>query len=469
MELESLEHFKKTACDHLPRLTAGDFDWGLLHGRHVERLAAAWSAILREHGLGALVIHSGRAQRKYSRDDQYWPMVLTPHFNHWLPYEETPALLVFQTDSTPRLYFERHNSFWESPGSTNSTWNRTHFKIEQVSELSAVQIPSLATFIGDDLQLATALGFSHEQCNRDDVLNAADYLRTLKSEFEVACILRANELASVGHAALRDKFLGQAVSELELQHLFLASTAQTDQSLPYGSIVALGANAGVLHHVNYDPSTRKGDQSLLVDAGVKFNGYCSDITRTWARGGGGSVGLFRELIAAVDHLQQRLVALFTVGGSYEELHNRSHEMIARALIGIGLVTCSAEAAVETGLTRVFFPHGLGHSLGLQVHDVGMRVKIPAANNKYLRNTSTITQGQVVTIEPGIYFIPMLLKSAFQADFGKSINQKQLDLLAPFGGIRIEDNILANAQGPINLSISAPRIVANKTGEVIATL
>ena len=453
---ESLELFQASACAGLPvRGTAG-YEWISLHNQHVERLSAAWSAILKELGLGALVIHSGKQNLKYSRDDQYWPPVLTPHFNHWLPYEETQALLVFQIDSVPVIYKRRHDSYWDSPGSQNPHWDRAAFRIEQVADLTEVPLPPLATYIGDDLQIASSLGLSLEQCNRDDVLLAADFLRTLKSDFEVACILTANELAACGHAALRERFLSKTVSELDLQFLYLSTTRQTDFSLPYGSIVALGANAGVLHHVNYEDVALSGELSLLVDAGAKFNGYASDITRTWVRGEGKGAQAFHRLVEAVDALQQKLVADFKVGKQYEDLHNFAHFLIADALIAQGILRCSRDAAVETGLTRVFFPHGLGHSLGLQVHDVGMKLKAPAQNNRYLRNTAIVSQGQVVTIEPGIYFIPTLIKGALKGEFSNHLDRDQLDLLAPFGGIRIEDNIFATKQGPINLSKAAPR-------------
>jgi Xaa-Pro dipeptidase len=87
----------------------------------------------------------------------------------------------------------------------------------------------------------------------------------------------------------------------------------------------------------------------------------------------------------------------------------------------------------------------------------MKLKAPASQNKYLRNTSVVSQGQVVTIEPGIYFIPSLLNGAFQGEHGKFLDRDRIDLLTPFGGIRIEDNILATQQGPINLSAAAPRL------------
>ena len=457
MYQERLLNFQSSACSALPARGAQGYDWVPLHKAHVQRLGVAWSAILKQLGLGALVLHSGKQNLKYSRDDQYWPSVVTPHFNHWLPYEETQALLIVQIDSVPRLYTKRHDSFWDSPGSQNLLWDRASFRIEQVADLEKIEIPPLSTFIGDDLKLAASLGFSTEQCNRDDVLAAADFLRTLKSEFEVACILMANELAASGHAALRDRFLEGAVSELDLQLLYLLKTRQTEFGLPYGSIVAQGRNAGVLHHVNYEANSASGDLSLLVDAGAKFNGYASDITRTWVRGAGEGATIFRELVNTVDQLQRKLVADFSIGKPYEDLHNAAHQLIADALVASGVVKCSREAAVDYGLTRVFFPHGLGHSLGLQVHDVGMKLKAPAPNNKYLRNTSVVSQGQVVTIEPGIYFIPTLINSALKGEYAKLLDRDRIDLLAPFGGIRIEDNILATMQGPINLSLSVPRI------------
>ena len=429
--------------------------WMAMHRSHVERLKSAWGSAMSRLGLDGVVIHNGLAARRYSRDDQYWPQAITPHFSHWAPYRETPALLILTPGGQPRMICEAHTSFWEGPAPALKTWSRDAFVIDEVSSLEKCQGLASYAFIGDDAGMALALGIAPEHRNREDLFAIVDQFRTLKSDFEVASIRAATEVAARGHARLRELFLSgdDAVghSELSLHHAYLQATSQTDYDLPYGNIVAQGANCGILHHVHYDRTKHMGDLSLLVDAGAQCHGYAADITRTWSRGGGRAAGVFAGLIQAVDTAQKTLVEHLKVGKPYEELHNDSHVLIAKILKDSGLVNAEAEQMVTSGLTRLFFPHGLGHSLGLQVHDIGMRLKQPTASNPYLRNTSVITAGQVTTIEPGIYFIPDLMTKALSGPFGGVIDQKLLSELMPFGGIRIEDNILVTDSGPVNLT------------------
>jgi Xaa-Pro dipeptidase len=119
---------------------------------------------------------------------------------------------------------------------------------------------------------------------------------------------------------------------------------------------------------------------------------------------------------------------------------------------------SAEEAVAKGLTRPFFPHGLGHHLGIQVHDVGGQlagpdgsVAPPPPEHPHLRNTRTIEPRQVFTIEPGLYFIPLLLRSWREGPDSALFNWELIDALVPLGGIRVEDNVLVTEDGHRNLT------------------
>jgi Xaa-Pro dipeptidase len=428
-----------------------DDAWQVLHRAHAQRLQSAWGGVLSRLGVDGLVIHSGQSVLKYSRDDQYWPTAMTPNFAHWCPYAETPAFLVIRPGEKPKLITERHQSFWEGPAPRNLRWDQTSFDVEAVDDLGALKWPVGYAFIGDDLKLALKTGLVIEQCNRADLLAAADGFRTLKSDYEIASMRVAAEVAARGHNHLRKLFDQGPVSEFALHLEYLRLTEQSDFDLPYGNIVALGANCGILHHVHYDRKIIDGATSLLVDAGATCNGFASDITRTWVRGSSEMAALFGALIKAVDKAQRELVKGVTVGRRYEDLHNHAHALLASVLKDSGLVTCSVDEMVAAGLTRLFFPHGLGHSLGIQVHDVGMKLAKPSAENPYLRNTSMITAGQVVTIEPGIYFIPKLMQDALTGPKKAFVNEALVKGLMPFGGIRIEDDILVTTQGPINLT------------------
>ena len=143
------------------------------------------------------------------------------------------------------------------------------------------------------------------------------------------------------------------------------------------------------------------------------------------------------------------------------LQERAGFFLVCTLVELGIVTCSADAAVETDVTSVFFPHGVGHLLGLQVHDVaghqaseeGGSVP-PPARHPYLRLTRRLEPGTVVTIEPGVYFIDLLLDRARQDGRGDSIDWDTVADLAPYGGVRVEDDVVATAAGPENLTRAA---------------
>src|SRR5206468_5182439 len=144
---------------------------------------------------------------------------------------------------------------------------------------------------------------------------------------------------------------------------------------------------------------------------------------------------FAAMLAAFDAMQQELFAAVRPGLPYEELHDRSHVAVGGVLREAGIVRVSAEEAVRSGVTRAFYPHGLGHSLGLQTHDVGCALVKPRAENPFLRNTTVIAEGQVFTIEPGIYFIDGLLAPVRNGPHARDVDWNLVDALAPFGGVR----------------------------------
>ncbi|MCX6127254.1 MAG: Xaa-Pro dipeptidase [Proteobacteria bacterium] len=426
-------------------------DWQRLHGEHVLELRSRYNQVFRRFSeMDAIVIHSGTAARKNTRDDQFWPIVATPHFAHWTPYSETPAMLVILPAVKPCLYQERHTSFWEGPTTKSSHWDISSFDVELVDSLNDLPPFKHCVFIGDEL--ACAPSTSASGLLAAEVMKMLDLIRTRKTPYEIASIQAATKIAASGHYRLRDLFLGGGpVSELDLHYEYLRTTKQTDFSVPYGDIVALGANAGILHHVHYGRAERSGDLSFLLDAGATMNGLASDITRTWVRGNSRGASLFRDLVAKVEVVQQHLCDEFKVGTAYEALHNKAHDLLADALCHIGLTSESSENLVSSGATRCLFPHGLGHSLGIQVHDVGMKFAAPSAENPYLRNTAVIEESQVVTVEPGVYFIESLLVKLKSFPIGSSFDWDKIELLKPFGGVRIEDNVLATKDGPVNLT------------------
>jgi Xaa-Pro dipeptidase len=198
-------------------------------------------------------------------------------------------------------------------------------------------------------------------------------------------------------------------------------------------------------------------RSFLIDAGAQYRGYASDITRSYAAG----PGRFADLIAIMNASQLRLCSEILPAKDYREVHLSAHRILGDAMHDIGLTRVSGNEALERGLTSVFFPHGIGHLLGLQVHDVGGimgdlegGVRKRPDGHPYLRLTRMLEPGVVVTVEPGIYFIDSLLKAAHEGPNKSLIDWTIVDELRPFGGIRIEDNVVTTGGTPENLTRDA---------------
>ena len=247
--------------------------------------------------------------------------------------------------------------------------------------------------------------------------------------------------------------------------LYLGATEQRETDLPYPSIVALNEHAATLHYQHLRIGRPTLARSLLIDAGAQFAGYAADITRTYA----GSKDDFAALIDSMETLQQKVCSEVRPGVDYLELHLLAHRLLAAVLRDHGLVTCADDEAIAAGITRAFLPHGLGHLLGLQVHDAGGRQADPSGKRReppstdpFLRLTRTLEPGFVVTIEPGLYFIPALLKPLLARHEAK-VNRAMVERLLPFGGIRIEDDVVVTAEGQRNLTREAFAAAASAHG------
>ena len=436
-------------------------DFSHLHRAHVTELQARYEPIFERFALAFVVVHSGYLQKKTRYDDQYWPLRPNPHFQHWLPLEEADALLVLRPGKTPVIWRSTLSDYWDAPARTAPAIFEP-FEVHSVDgplPLKSICDPrERGLFLGENDALAVALGLRGVE-TEPDVIAALDALRVHKTPYEQMCLAEANRRACLGHVAVREQFLTGDFSELELHLGYLRASGQDDAETPYKNIVALGAAGATLHYVRYDHSRKiAGVDSLLVDAGACVRGYCSDITRTYVRGAGGLPETFRALIDGVDSFQQTLVANATVGRSYEALHDEAHGHLACLLVDVKLFAGTPEQAVDSGLTRALLPHGLGHSLGLQCHDVGCASLQPRADNSFLRNTSTIAPEQCFTIEPGLYFIERILRgfreenAGPRAAAGRLVDWHLLDALTPFGGIRIEDDLVVQASGScVNLT------------------
>jgi Xaa-Pro dipeptidase len=429
-----------------------------LYGAHVAHLCQEVGGALAKTGHDALVIHAGGLAPRSRFDDQDWPFRPTPAFAHWLPLAEPDAWLVIEPGRRPRLLRCHRASYWEGPSPSvgDEVWaefDATELAPDDVrGELPRGRV----AFVGEDAARAAAVGIAEEHINPAALLRRLDAIRTLKTDYERECMAEANRRAARGHQRVFGSFAIGDKSELELYLQYLEATEQDDSEMPYQGIVALGRHAGVLHHVHYgrQPSGR-AVQSLLVDAGASCRGYASDVTRTAIKGADeGAAVVFANLIVRLEALQQEVCRRVRADLPYEELHDQTHQLLAPILRELELVRASDDELVGSGITRKFLPHGLGHSLGVQVHDVGCREVAPRPENPFLRNTTRITPGQVFTIEPGCYFIPELMDELRAAPVADRMNWPLVDALGEFGGVRIEDDVAVLEHGTRNLTREA---------------
>lgn len=430
------------------------------YAEHIARVRKTYERALDNAGADWCLIPSG-ALRYAFLDDRSYDFIANPHFKYWLPLTNVPdSFIVFRSGKKPQLLYCQPNDFWHIVPAAPSGYWLEHFDVSIIrspDEINALlpQKKQTAIVIGEAAENELA---GIDRVNPATAINIIHNARTVKSAYEIACMELSQLQAVKGHqAAARAFFDNKSEYEIHLDYCQAMNTRESE--LPYNNIVALNAHGAVLHYQHLDRTAPKSHLSFLIDAGAQHAGYTSDITRTYCQD---STGSFRHLLDGMEELQLGLVEDVQAGRDYRDLHLLTHERISDLLIANEIITCSKEQASEAKLSSRFFPHGLGHLLGLQVHDVaGLTIGDDAKESKKpegheaLRLTRSLKEGHVLTIEPGVYFIPMLL-DPLREDSATSglLNWARIDELTPYGGIRIEDNVQVLKTGNRNLTREA---------------
>ena len=427
-----------------------------LYPAHVAELQNRVKAALSRDNLDGLVIHSGQEIKAFLDDNSY-PFRVNPHFKAWLPLVDIPNcwLLLNGTDKPTLIYYQPIDFWHKVIPLMDDYWNE-FFDIKilknpsEVDKLLPYDKKGFA-YIGAHIEVAKALGF--EQINPEGLINYLHYHRAYKTPYEQACMRQSNIIAVAGHKAAKAAFLSGA-SEYDIQQAYLKATQHVESETPYGNIVALNENTSILHYTALDRGVPQAHRSFLIDAGANFHGYASDITRTYSF----KRDKFAELIARMDELMLKAVDGLKPGVSYVDLHIATYREIGNVLREFDFINVDADTAVEAGIISTFFPHGLGHHLGLQVHDVGgfmadergTHVNTPE-QHAFLRTSRVIEANQVFTIEPGLYFIDSLLADLKATRHADMVNWQNIEAMRPFGGIRIEDNIIVHQSHNENMT------------------
>jgi Xaa-Pro dipeptidase len=336
-----------------------------------------------------------------------------------------------------------------------SGWWVEHFDIHIIRkpEEALALLPKPATRCAILGEPQSTLG-DYAPNNPAAVVDYLEYQRSYKTQYEIALMREAQHLAVRGHRAAEAAFR-EGKSEFAIHMAYCGAVGQDLGELPYNNIVALNEHGAVLHYTELGRTAPAPSRSFLIDAGASFHGYASDITRTYAADKSGE---FQAMIDAVDRAQIEMGKGVRAGVDYKQLHIDAHLALMGILKDFGVIKVSPEAALETGVSAAFFPHGLGHPIGLQVHDVagfaesdrGGKIPRPPGH-PYLRMTRVLEPGMVVTIEPGLYFIDMLLDEVKKNGYADSVDWERVSTFRPYGGIRIEDEVMCTQGDADNLT------------------
>lgn len=256
-------------------------------------------------------------------------------------------------------------------------------------------------------------------------------MRVLKSPAEIELMQRAADIAAEAHVEAM-KAVRPGMKEYEVEAMIEQVFRRHGAAGPaYTSIVGAGANATVLHYINNDGELRDGEL-LLVDAGAEYKGYASDITRTFPINGRYTKAQ-REIYDLVLEAQMSCVEMVRPGVTHDELKAHSVEVLTAGMVRLGLLKGEPATLIKEEKYKQFYMHGLGHLLGIDVHDVGIYY--------YDKQSRALEPGVVMTIEPGIYVAPDT----------KDIPEQYLGI-----GVRIEDDVLCTANGPRVLTTGVPK-------------
>lgn len=432
-------------------------DLAALYPQHLATLCARADEALARCDRGHLLIPSGR-RHYHAFDDRDYPFAANPHFKHWVPLTTlTDSWVVYTPGQRPRLVYLQPRDYWHVVPEAPSGWWVEHFDVHVIRtpEEALPLLPPAArsAIIGE---ANSALG-DYLPDSPQAALDYLHYQRSYKTGYEVALMRQAQRRAAHAHRAAERAFRGGA-SEFEIHMVYCLAAQQDATEAPYQNIIALNRHGAVLHYTELERDAPEQPLSFLIDAGASYCGYAADITRTYAAERNSE---FQAMIDAVDAAQQAMCASVRAGADYRQLHVDAHLVLMGILRDFGILKVSAEAALATGVSAAFFPHGLGHPIGLQVHDVagfaasdrGGSIERPDGH-PYLRMTRVLEPGMVVTIEPGLYFIDMLLDQVRADGHADSIDWARLDQFRPYGGIRIEDDVLCTDGSPENLTRQA---------------
>ena len=306
---------------------------------------------------------------------------------------------------------------------------------------------------------APVAGVAFDEARTAAVREAYKHARRPKEPAEIDLMKRCAAAATAGYAKIQP-LLRPGVSErtlqIELEAEYFRHGAQVTG---YDSIVGVGAQSAVFHGSPSPDRVAKDGDFILIDSGPQLDRYVIDVTRTYVAGRASAFQ--RDFATVVLEAQKRTCERCRPGAEWKDLHFATAVDMMGGLVAMGVLKGNPSSLVEQEAHTLFYPHGLGHLLGLGVRDASGiepgRTKDPRPSLRSLRMDLVLRAGYITTVEPGLYFIPAILNDpARRAKYRDAVNWPLVEQHLHLGGVRFEDNLLITDGAPVNLTAAIPK-------------
>jgi Xaa-Pro dipeptidase len=445
------------------------------HARRVAEATGSSSAVIGLEGVKT-VPYSNSDQPRHFRQDRYFYYITGCNEpGCYVTYEVSRDFLtLWLPKSDPRRIF--YDGRGSTPEEAMAKYDIDKARYIEPGKDIAWLVKTCGASIKNTLLLDTRIS-THSQparSNPDVLRHAMDSCRAIKDADEIKLIREANRISSEAHRQVL-KHLSKFDREAQAEGLFLNTCIVAGaKEQAYGPIVGSGPNAGTLHYQANNESFGNREV-LLIDASCEFQLYAADITRTMPlnrkKPGYWPSKEAETIYKIVEKVQESCIRMLKPGVRFSDVNWHAIDMTIDALLDIGLLKGKRDDILATGTVGAFFPHGLGHHLGLEVHDItptsadseesspkrtSKACGFGFAHTAFVRSTFNATPlapGNVVTIEPGLYFNKYNLDTVYLPDPNHSqhIDTEVLKRYMPVGGVRIEDDILITDTGYENLT------------------
>jgi Xaa-Pro aminopeptidase len=406
---------------------------------------------------GILLVAAGHPVPLPENTDQHYPFRAHSEFFYLAGLECAGAIAAFDPHDGPRAGWRL---FVPDVTEGERVW-------EARTQCAGEPLAALPAWITARRDRAIALlgaplpGLRADEALTVRVREAFSHARRPKDERELATMRRAAVAAAAGYATavpLIVPGVTERAIQIELEAGFFRQGAT---HTGYGTIVGTGPNSGVLH---FEPTARVAQEGefVLIDAGPEVDRYVIDVTRTYVAGRPSAFqrDLYQVVLAAEETAIGRCVA----GAEWRDIHLQCAVDLTAGLVALGLMRGPAESLVEQEAHLLFFPHGIGHLVGLGVRDASGtlpgRPRSTRASLKNLRMDLPLAPGYVTTVEPGLYFIPAILNDPARRErFRNAVVWDKVEPHLALGGVRIEDNVLITSGAPEVLTAAIPKALA----------